>query len=285
MPLEVNDTVRDKNGSNRYLYFVTEIKGDKANLSSATTCTGGWELIENLVKVDRFTKKDIKEDEPMSETKTIYSALLEAQKTVTNLKKNKQGYGYNYGDLTQLLELYRTHFLENGLIVMQGHSAAAEGQICVVTTIVYAPTGEELAFDFYCPLDKQGGPQGAGSATTYARRYALEGIMGISHEDDDGAAAMPKKPQQPTKAKTPSKPPAVPKQQTAKQAALALQITKACEILGIDIKKYATDNQFTYLSSEKDLELHATALNVLVSKKTSNTLSEAEMAAIEEYAA
>jgi hypothetical protein len=33
-------------------------------------------------------------------------------------------------------------------------------------------------------------PQAAGSAITYARRYALQSIAGIPSEDDDGQSAM-----------------------------------------------------------------------------------------------
>jgi hypothetical protein len=42
---------------------------------------------------------------------------------------------------------------------------------------------------FYMPLKDATNPQAAGSALTYARRYALSAIMGICPVDDDGNAA------------------------------------------------------------------------------------------------
>jgi len=40
------------------------------------------------------------------------------------------------------------------------------------------------------PSDRQGGPHGQGSAYTYARRYGLLALLGISATDDDGQAAQ-----------------------------------------------------------------------------------------------
>jgi hypothetical protein len=49
-------------------------------------------------------------------------------------------------------------------------------------------SGEWLEQEYYIPLGKMDA-QAAGSAITYARRYALQAIAGIPAEDDDGNAA------------------------------------------------------------------------------------------------
>jgi hypothetical protein len=50
-------------------------------------------------------------------------------------------------------------------------------------------SGQWLESEFVLPITKQD-PQAAGSAITYARRYALQSVAGIPTADDDAEAAM-----------------------------------------------------------------------------------------------
>ncbi len=50
-------------------------------------------------------------------------------------------------------------------------------------------SGEWLEQEYYLPIVKRD-PQAAGSAITYARRYALQSIAGIPTADDDAESAM-----------------------------------------------------------------------------------------------
>jgi hypothetical protein len=50
-------------------------------------------------------------------------------------------------------------------------------------------SGEWVQQEYLLPMDKVT-PQGAGSAITYARRYALQAMAGIPAVDDDAEAAM-----------------------------------------------------------------------------------------------
>jgi hypothetical protein len=59
-------------------------------------------------------------------------------------------------------------------------------------------SGEWLEQEYFIPLGKMDA-QAAGSAITYARRYALQAIAGIPAEDDDGNAATQAKPESVTK--------------------------------------------------------------------------------------
>jgi hypothetical protein len=50
-------------------------------------------------------------------------------------------------------------------------------------------SGQWIESEFVLPIVKQD-PQAAGSAITYARRYALQSIAGIPTADDDAESAM-----------------------------------------------------------------------------------------------
>ena len=56
-------------------------------------------------------------------------------------------------------------------------------------------SGEWLQSEYLMPIVKKD-PQGAGSAITYAKRYALQAMCGIPSEDDDGNLASTSKSQQ-----------------------------------------------------------------------------------------
>jgi hypothetical protein len=65
-----------------------------------------------------------------------------------------------------------------------------DGAFVLRYRLEHAPTGEWI--DGAYPLPTSGTPQQIGSAITYARRYALNSVLGIAPvgEDDDGQAAQ-----------------------------------------------------------------------------------------------
>jgi len=66
-----------------------------------------------------------------------------------------------------------------------------------LTTIISHESGEYIAETMSVPVSKVD-PQGAGSAITYMRRYALAAVVGVVQADDDGnAASTPAKPIKP----------------------------------------------------------------------------------------
>lgn len=74
----------------------------------------------------------------------------------------------------------------------------------LTTILMHADSGEWIECGFTIPLAKND-PQGAGSALTYMRRYALGAILGLATEsDDDGnVASTPKLSKVTGKAPTP----------------------------------------------------------------------------------
>lgn len=144
----------------------------------------------------------------------IAAAFCAAQAQMPDIAKSRTAkvdtkaggnYTYKYADLSDLLEAVRPLLAANGLFVSQDCIRRAS-MIDVYTTIGHK-SGEYVDFG---PMSFDAGstPQAAGSAVTYARRYALLAALGMATEDDDGQAA----------AQTP-RPKAAPKAQESAQSA------------------------------------------------------------------
>ena len=116
----------------------------------------------------------------------IVKALAEAQKSIRNPLKNKtvhiqprtgRPYEYSYASLDQAIEAVRKHLADNGMIT----TAIISGQRLV--TMLAHTSGQWFKAD--SPLSYDGGPQAMGSASTFARRYHLMGLLALAAEDDD----------------------------------------------------------------------------------------------------
>ena len=92
-----------------------------------------------------------------------------------------------YADLSAVVQAVKDPFANNGLSYVQ--FPIEEGGRIGVETILMHESGEWLSNSFTVQLSKQDA-QGAGSAITYCRRYALQAIAGIPSEDDDGNNAV-----------------------------------------------------------------------------------------------
>lgn len=97
-----------------------------------------------------------------------------------------------YAPLNDVLNLVRPILSKNGLSVVQAPSG--DGESIVVTTTLLHESGEWIEFNPLVLKTDKATAQGTGSAITYARRYAISAILGISSEDDDdGNIAEPQK--------------------------------------------------------------------------------------------
>lgn len=115
----------------------------------------------------------------------IMGALSKAQKTIQNASKNAQNphFRSKYADLSEVLNASREPLSENGLAVVQTVDEI-EGRYYLITTLGHA-SGQFLQSRLPLIMSKND-MQGLGSAISYARRYALSAMIGISQEDDDG---------------------------------------------------------------------------------------------------
>jgi hypothetical protein len=96
-----------------------------------------------------------------------------------------------YASLGDVIEAVKAPFAAHGLSYVQ-FPVSGEGSVGLATRLMHS-SGEWLEQSFFIPLAKMDA-QAAGSAITYARRYALQSIAGIPSEDDDGNAASVKQP-------------------------------------------------------------------------------------------
>lgn len=124
-----------------------------------------------------------------AEVDKIFAAVVALQSEINNPKKSKQGHGYKYAELAQIIELSREPLATNSLAVTQ-YCTAIEGQSYLVTQMIHS-SGQWLRG--YYPLEKAGmravnDAQQMGAAMTYARRYNLAAMLGVAQEDDDAAS-------------------------------------------------------------------------------------------------
>jgi len=110
----------------------------------------------------------------------IGAALGAFQKEVGTLVKNKTvdngKFSYDYCDLSSMLDHVRPIMLKNGL------SFTSIG----LTSRLIHVSGQWIEGDFPVNVSQMSAQQ-VGSAITYARRYALQALLGINAEDDDDA--------------------------------------------------------------------------------------------------
>lgn len=122
--------------------------------------------------------------------KNLTTALFNAQKQFPLIKKTEANpfFKSKYAGLPSVLEVVLPILHQNGLLVSQS-PISEEDRVGIRTQIIHAESGEKLESDFVMTLAKND-PQGAGSAITYARRYALVAMLGLNvDEDDDGNSA------------------------------------------------------------------------------------------------
>lgn len=133
----------------------------------------------------------------MENTTKLFQALLAAQKAFGKVLKDSVNphLKNKYAGLDSVLDAIRDPLLDAGIVLMQPATDTGErgehGEIRVATVktiLVHAESGEQYEIQTSIPLPKNDA-QGYGSAVTYARRYALMGLLGLAPEDDDGNAA------------------------------------------------------------------------------------------------
>ena len=120
--------------------------------------------------------------------KNLAEAMAQAQGAMGAAIKGSSNpfFKSKYADLGSVIEAIKPHFAANGLSYVQ-FPVSGESSVGVTTRLMHS-SGEWLEQDYFIPLGKMDA-QAAGSAITYARRYALQAIAGIPSEDDDGNAA------------------------------------------------------------------------------------------------
>lgn len=118
---------------------------------------------------------------------TLAAALAKAQGEIENAKFNRVNphFKNKYADLTAIFDAVRSPLSKNGLAVTQTIEVRETGMI--LSTKLMHSSGEWLGSEYPLPVSAR--PQEFGSALTYAKRYSLASIVGVSADEDDDANA------------------------------------------------------------------------------------------------
>lgn len=117
----------------------------------------------------------------------IAAALIKAQGEIKNVVKDKENpfYKAKYAGLDSVVAACKEALLKNGIAFIQTTNVTDKGPV-LVTTLLHV-SGQFVSGFYPLVTAKKDDPQALGSATTYARRYALAAMVGICSEDDDDA--------------------------------------------------------------------------------------------------
>jgi len=164
----------------------------------------------------------------------LATALSKAQVNIKNVTKDKKGFNYKYADLAACLDAIREPFTENALSISQ--LVGIEDGQQVLFTLLMHESGQWLKSTFI--LKSEGGKstndmQAFGSGMTYARRYSLAAMCGLSQEDDDGATASYTNKNVPSKASAQALP-----TKTHTDPNIS-KLNNLCEARGFDVKDFA----------------------------------------------
>ena len=122
--------------------------------------------------------------------KSLYKKLSEAQAEMPKMTKDKKNpfFKSSYFDINQIMEVVPPILKEHGLTIAQPLSNVS-GRPAIRTIIMDIDTGESIEDTITMPDISD--PQKMGSCVTYYRRYALQSILGLEAEDDDGNKTKP----------------------------------------------------------------------------------------------
>lgn len=88
-----------------------------------------------------------------------------------------------YVTLDDLLRQVRPVLAKNGLSFIQ--VPGGDGKSITIKTILLHVSGQWIETEPFSMIAAKTDPQGAGSAVTYGRRYALSAVLGVAWDDDD----------------------------------------------------------------------------------------------------
>ena len=120
----------------------------------------------------------------------IAPALLAAQQEFANPKKDTKGHHYKYATLDQVIDCVVPVLNTHGIMLTQNHVASEPGTVGLSTTLIHE-SGQFIESTMTIPMEGNKSMiacQQYGSASTYARRYAIQSAAGLCAEADDDAA-------------------------------------------------------------------------------------------------
>ena len=115
----------------------------------------------------------------------MYKKLLKVQEELGAIKKDSTNpyFKSKYFDINSLLEHVKPTLNKHGLVLLQVLTNV-NGKLAISTELTDSTDGKTISG--VCPLPDIQDPQKVGSAVTYFRRYALQSLLALEAEDDDG---------------------------------------------------------------------------------------------------
>ena len=117
--------------------------------------------------------------------------LLKAQQEIPKVLKKATGQvgkqKTKYADRNDILDVVTPVLNANNIILLQPSKETLNG--ATIVTMLLHSSGEWISDDGFHAPSAGNGAQGVGSAATYSERYGLAALLGLSTQDDDGAAA------------------------------------------------------------------------------------------------
>ncbi len=144
-------------------------------------------LEKTVVTFNNFTEVNgIKMTVPCN---NLLDALAKMQGALDNAKKESDNpyFKSKYADLATCLQTAKKPMADNGLSISQ--HCTFDGQFVQCVTILGHSSGQMMISTLMIPVAKKDA-QGIGSSITYARRYALSSIIGLTQKDDDGEGSV-----------------------------------------------------------------------------------------------
>lgn len=127
--------------------------------------------------------------------KNFAKAFIKAQSEIGTVVKGSNNPFYNskYADINDVIKTIKEVLNNNGIGYLQPTKVIEVGgvKVNVVETVLLHESGEQFTGQTEIKCEKDDA-QKFGAATTYARRFGLQSIVGLPAEDDDGNTASGK---------------------------------------------------------------------------------------------
>lgn len=164
--------------------------------------------------------------------------LIEFQKQVEAIKKDSKNpfFKSSYFDINSLLSAIKPTLNDLGLVLLQPLTHY-EGKPALRTILL---DGDKELINDLITLPELSDPQKMGSAITYYRRYAIQSLLALQAEDDDGNLASGKQDY--------GKENVIPKMESGIKRAVAIEAKKK------DIKTFLDSNSPSKLETKEDYE-------------------------------
>lgn len=119
----------------------------------------------------------------------IAKALVKAQAAITHAVKDSVNpfHKNKYADMAAVIEAVKKPLNDNGISFLQAVNMTETSPM--VETILLHESGQYLMTKTPIYCQKPNDPQALGTGITYSKRYALQALLGLPSEDDDGNSA------------------------------------------------------------------------------------------------